>query len=123
LEEGLRAIDKGIPCGEFGPIGLMAVDAANQLVLVDVATSPGDQLLLRGICHFDWIVRNIPVARRMYHGRIIDFSAQPRLFLVAPRFSTMLLCAATRIPHPRVACFRYHVVTAPEGAGVFLERA
>jgi hypothetical protein len=122
LEEGLRSIDKGLPCDDSGPIGLVAVDTSNQLVIIDIDTSPGDQLLLRGICHFDWMVRNVPVARRMYHGRVIDFSAQPRLFLVAPQFSSLFLRAARRIAQPVTHCFRFQFLTVQAGTGIHFER-
>jgi hypothetical protein len=119
LEEGLGAIDANVPMDTGGPIDLVAVDQSNKLAIIDLDILGGDALLLRGICHFDWFVRNVPILRRMYHGRVIDFSAQPRLFLVAPEFSPMLRCAAQRIAGPPVKCFVYRVVAVPNGAGIF----
>lgn len=123
LEEGMRAIDVNIPCDPYGPIDLLAVDSANKLVIIDLDTSANDELLLRGICHFDWLVRNVPIARRMYRGHVIDFSANPRLFLVAPDYSPRLRCVTCWITCPQISCFRYHAVALRNGAGILVERA
>ena len=122
LEEGLRSVDVGIPCDPFGPIDLLAVDSANRMVVVDLDESPGDELLLRGICHVDWVVRNIPLLRRMYRGRVIDFSTVPRVFLVAPNYSPRLHCAPRWITGTQISCFRYHTAALRNGAGILVER-
>lgn len=122
LEEGLKAIDMNVPLDDGSSIDLIAVDQFNKLNLIDIDISGGDELLVRGICHFDWFVRNIPIVRRMYHGRVIDFSAQPRIFLVAHHYSTMLRCAAQRITCIQINCYQYHAVAASNGTGIFLTR-
>jgi hypothetical protein len=123
LEEGMFTIDTGIPCDPFGSIDLLAVDGANQLVIIDIDSNQNNELFLRGIAHFDWFVRNTPIVRRMYHGRVINFSAQPRLFLVASDFSLLFKCAAQRSACPQVCCFGFRTIAMPGGMGVFVERA
>jgi hypothetical protein len=123
LEEGLRAIDAGIPCDPFGLIDLVAVDSQDQLCIVNVDVVQKDDSLLRGIAYFDWIVRNTPIVRRMYQGRVINFSAQPRLLLVAPGFSPLLKCVAQRSTSPKVCCFVYRAVAMPGGVGILFEHA
>jgi hypothetical protein len=123
LEEGLRAIDANIPCDPFGFIDLVAVDNQDQLCIINVDVVQKDDSLLRGIAYFDWIVRNTPIVRRMYQGRVINFSAQPRLFLVAPGFSPLLKCVAQRSTSPEVCCFAYRAVAMPGGIGILFENA
>ena len=123
LEEGLRTIDASIPCDPFGFIDLAAVDSQDQLCIINIDVVRTDELLLRGIAHFDWIVRNTPIVRRMYQGRVINFSAQPRLFLVAPSFSPLLKCAAQRSTSPIVNCFAYRTVAMPGDIGILFEQA
>jgi hypothetical protein len=123
LEEGLRAIDANIPCDPFGFIDLVAVDSQDQLCIIDVDVVQKDESLLHGIAYFDWIVRNTPIVRRMYQGRVINFSAQPRLFLVAPGFSPLLRCVAQRSMSPKVCCFEYRAVAMPGGVGILFEHA
>jgi hypothetical protein len=122
LEEGLRAIDANIPCDPFGFIDLVAVDSQDQLCIINVDVVQKDDSLLRGIAYFDWIVRNTPIVRRMYQGRVINFSAQPKLFLVAPGFSPVLRCVAQRSTSPKVCCFAYRTVAMPGGVGILFER-
>ncbi len=122
LEDGLRAIDTNVPVDSASPVDLVAVDRFDKLCLIDIDLSGNDALLLRGICHFDWFVRNVPIVRRMYHGRVIDFSAHPRIFLVAPGFSDMFRCAAKRIACTQIHCFLYQVAAGSGGTGILLTR-
>ena len=121
IEEGMRAIDANIPCENAGNIELLALDSANQLAIIDVDDSPSDALLLRGIGQFDWIVRNIPNVRRMFPGQTINFSLQPRLFLVAPEFSPLSQCVTRHVTSPQIHCLKYHAIALPGGAGIFFE--
>ena len=123
LEEGMRAIDANIPCDPFGFIDLVAVDSQDQLCIINVDIVQNDESLLRGIAHFDWMVRNTPIVRRMYQGRVINLSAQPRLFIVAPGFSPLLKCVAQRSTSPKVCCFAYRTAAMPGGIGILFEHA
>jgi hypothetical protein len=86
LEEGLKAFDAKIPCHPCGEIDLLAVDRASQLTIIDFEMAFDDGLLLRGIGHFDWVVRNMPNVQRMYREQAVNFSLPPKLFLLAPHF-------------------------------------
>ena len=121
LEDNMRVIDAGISCSPCGEIDLLALDRADQLTIIDVETTRGDELLLSGISHVDWVVRNVPNMRRMYQGWRIDFSRQPRLFLIARRFSPLLKSAVRQITRPDITCFKYHGVEVSDGTGIFFE--
>jgi hypothetical protein len=123
LEEGLRTIDINIPCDPFGCIDLVAVDSLDQLCIINADVVQQDESILRGIACSDWIVRNTSIVRRMYQGRVVNFSAEPRLFLVAPGFSPLLKCVAQRSTRPKVCCFAYRTVAMPGGLGILFERA
>jgi hypothetical protein len=66
-------------------------------------------------------VRNAANVRRMYPGWRIDFSRQPRLFLIASRFSPCLRSAVRQITRPDITCLRYHGVEVSDGTGIFFE--
>jgi hypothetical protein len=123
LEEGMRTIDASVPCDPFGSIDLVAMDRKDQLTLINVDTVQNNESLLRGIAHFEWITRNIAIVRRMYQGRVINFSEQPRLFLVAPGFSPLLKCVAQRSTSPKISCYAYRTAAMPGGVGILFERA
>ena len=122
IEEGLRILDRGIPCAPCGEIDFLAVDRKNQLAVIDVETAPADELLIRGLSHFDWIVGNVANLRRMYRGQPINLSLQPRILLLAPQFSTRVRSAARPIASPEIEWIRYHVVEARGQTGVLFER-
>jgi hypothetical protein len=121
LEEGLRVIDAEIACDACGAIDLLAIDRASQLTIVDFETTPGDEILIRGLGHFDWLVRNQLNLRRMLRGQAINFSLEPRLFLLAPQFSARVRCAARLIARPRMDWVRYHFLETPGRPGIFFE--
>ncbi len=121
LEEGLRAIDTNIPCHPCGEIDLLAVSGGRQITIIDLDTTVNDGLLLRGIGHFDWVVRNLPNVGRMYREQAINFSLQPRLFLLAPQFSPLLRSVARQITCPQIHWVRYHTVNASVGPGILFE--
>ena len=122
LEEGLRGLDAEVPCAPCGEIDLLAVDRANQLTIIDFDTTSSDELLIRGLGQVDWVVANVPTMRRMFRGQAINFSLQPRLFLLAPQFSTRVRRAARRITDLQIDWVRYHFVETPGRAGIFFER-
>ncbi|MGH7630107.1 MAG: hypothetical protein ACREOF_12150 [Gemmatimonadales bacterium] len=122
LEDGLREIDAGLACAPCGEIDLLALDRANQLTIIDFDTTSSDELLIRGLGHVDWVVRNVPNVRRMYRGQAINFSLQPRLVLLAPQFSPTVRCAARPITQLQIDWVRYHFVETPGRAGIFFER-
>jgi hypothetical protein len=121
IEAGMTAIDAGIPCPPYDEIDLLAVDRLCQLTIIDFETTSSDDLLMRGLCHFDWVVRNIPNLRRMFRGQAINFTLQPRVVLLAPEFSARARGVARQITRPNIYWVRYHFVEAPGHPGLFFE--
>ncbi len=122
LEARLRAIDYGVPGGPDGPIDVLALDEAGRLVVVDVDLSATGSLLIRGLDHAEWIGRNLEVVRRMYRDQAVDFSARPRLVLVAHDFSRALRNAIRQIAVPEVTCVRCHGLDVSGWTGLYFER-
>jgi hypothetical protein len=121
LEDSMRVIDACIPCDPCGEIDLLAVDRVHRLTIIDLETTLGEWLLLRGISHVDWVARNLPNLRRMYPELRIEFSRPPRLLLIAPRFSPFLRSAVRQITQPEITCVRYHGLELSGGPGIFFE--
>jgi hypothetical protein len=119
LEDGLRVLDVSVPCHPYGEIDLLAVDHTNQLTVIDFETDLSDGLLLRGIAHIDWIVHNVPNVRRMYPGHAINVPARPRLFLLAPKFSSLMLSVARHLSQLQIEWIRYHVLEMGDATGMF----
>ena len=121
LESGLRAIDRAVPCGPSRTIDLLAVDGLSQLVVIAIEAAPNDGMLLRAISEYDWIVGQALILRKLYQGQVVNFSAPPRILLVAPGFSQQLTCAAHRIQSPRIGCYRYRAIAVPSGTAVLFD--
>jgi len=122
FDDDLVEIGAGFACSPFGEIDLLALDRDRRLTVVEVQNALDDTLVARGLSHIDWVVRNIPTVRRLYPAWPIDASRQPRLALVAPRFSLALRSGIRQITVPAIACFRYCEVDLPGEAGILVER-
>jgi hypothetical protein len=122
LEDGLRHLDSSVPCHPCGEIDILALDRANGLTIVDYEIAAADTLMLRGIAHVDWLVRNVHTIRRMYAGQVINFAAPPRVLLIAPTFSPLVRSAARQVNRPQITWVRYHVVDMGGNPSIFFER-
>ena len=122
LTEDLVAIGEGIVCSPYGEIDVLAVDHTNRLTVIDVQIMLDDTLVARGLSHVDWATRNLPTVKRLYPNWVIDESRQPRLVLVAPRFSLALRSGIRQITAPAISCFRYCEVELSGQAGILVER-
>ncbi len=121
LEEGMRAIDVNVPCETSESIEVLALDARNQLAIIDFDDHSNDALLLRGIDHVNWITRNMHIVRRMYQGQAINFALQPRIVLVAPDFSPLFRSVVARTTSLPINCVKYHAIAIAGGIGIFFE--
>ena len=121
LEDGLRTLDTRIPCHPCGEIDVLAVDRTSKLTIIDFDTTPNDGLLLRGLGHFDWVVRNMPNVQRMYPAQPVAPSLPPRLVLLAPQFSAVLRRVMRQLTHLQIQWVRYHTVDTPGGVGILFE--
>lgn len=122
IESGLTFIDERVPCTPCDAVDLVAIDRDGRFTIVDFETESDDRLLLRGIGHFDWVVQNTLIIRRMYNGQAIEFAAQPRVLLLAPDFSLRFKGIARQLERPRLECVRYHLVDVLGNLGLFVER-
>jgi hypothetical protein len=123
LEDGLTSVDADVPCPTCGEIDVLALDGGHQPLVIDIEIgTAGDALLVRGLCHLDWVRQNATGLRRTYPDLNMRGLARPRLFLVARHFPAHLKHAVRQITEPAVACFTYRGVELSGGVGVFFER-
>ena len=122
LWEPLRTIATQVSCSRAGQIDLLAADRSSRLVIVDIDPVEGDNLLLRGIIHYGWVLQNLPPLRRTCEEAGVDFSQPPRAILVAPRFPPFFEESIRHIKGPDVLCVRYHSLDVGIGTGIFFER-
>ena len=121
LEKGLRTIDARIPCEPCGEMDVLAVDRTSRLTIIDFDTTVNDGLLLRGLGHFDWALRNTQTIQRMCPAETFDSALPPKLVLLAPQFSVVLRRVMRQFTFPQIQWVRYHTVDTPGGVGILFE--
>jgi hypothetical protein len=122
LGDDVLAIGPGIACSPYAAIDLLAVDRAHHVMVVEVSTALDDGIVVRGLSHVDWVVRNLDTVQRLYPGWPVDPSRPPRLSVVAPRFSLTARTAIRQLTGLSISCFRYCEVDLSGETGIFIER-
>lgn len=122
LEQGLHVVDAFVSCHPHSDIDLLATNRANQLTVIDLETGLDDALVLRGLAHCDWLHHNLAGIRRMYPGQALDMISPPRLFVIAPQFSGLVLSAARRLTALQIHWIRYHAFDTGSDTGIFFEK-
>lgn len=90
IEAGLRFIDHQRKAGR-GPYDVLLVDSGKSLVVAELKIVEDDDMLNQGIDYYDYIVSNLEGLSRAYSKYNIDPIQDPRLFLIAPTFSSSLV--------------------------------
>ena len=57
----------------------------------------------------------------MYPGHAINVPARPRLLLLAPKFSSLMLSVARHLSQLQIEWIRYHVLEMGDATGMFFE--
>lgn len=90
IEAGLRFIDHQRKVGR-GPYDVLLVDSGKALVVAELKIDEDDDMLFQGIDYYDYIASNIEGLSRAYSKYDIDPLQEPRLLLIAPTFSSLLI--------------------------------
>lgn len=67
------------------------VDSGNALVVAELKVVEDDDMLMQGVDYYDYIAKNLESLSRVYKDFNIDPMQEPRLFLIAPSFSIVLI--------------------------------
>ena len=88
IEEGMKILGHQVRT-DSGPLDMLGSDSDNVLTVIELKTSIDDTQLDQGLRYYDWALSNIEGLSRNYPEKI-DVYQQPRLVLIAPRFSDNL---------------------------------
>ena len=90
IEEEVRFVDHQVST-DRGRLDLLLIDSGNALVVAELKVVEEDGMLVQGLDYYDYVTRNLEAYARAYGECEIDPQQAPRLFLIAPSFSTTLL--------------------------------
>jgi hypothetical protein len=125
LEAGLIYIDHQRRARE-GRLDLLLVDSGRALVVAELKTIEDDGMLWQALDYYDYVQDNLEGLARNYPNANIDPQQSPRLFLIAPSFSVLLLNRVKWLSiSPLVSLFSYRCIAFDELEGgpisVYLE--
>ncbi len=90
IEEGLEYVDHQVPT-DRGPLDVLIVDSGGALVIVELKVVEDDTILVQGIDYYDYVFKNKEGFARTYKDLGIKPEEEPRLFLISPSFSQILI--------------------------------
>jgi hypothetical protein len=115
VESGLKMIDKNVKIADYGSIDVVGVDSSKALVLVQVGLDDSPQILLDALGCFDWVLRNGDIVRRLYGSSDVSCSQRPRVFVMIPHLSGLLLRMAAYFSPLELDLFEYSYVPSLDG--------
>ena len=121
IEQGLKFADAQRRVGR-GPLDLLFLDSGKALVVVELKIVKSDEMLLQAMDYFDYIYSNRERLALAYEakGIEIDASQEPRIILVAPDFSRLLVnrCKWLKV---KVDLYRFRCLIVKRGEDVLGE--
>jgi hypothetical protein len=99
---------------------LLAVDESRRLMLIDVAVSQDDTLLVRALAHHAAVVQDFAEVAVLFDEPRPDASRVPGIILVVPEVAPLLQQAAAAAALP-VEFFRYRLYSTHLSRGFALE--
>jgi hypothetical protein len=70
---------------------VLLVDSGGALVVVELKVVVDDEMLMQALDYYDYVTRNVDGFARAYADKGINPRQEPRLLLIAPDFSPLLL--------------------------------
>ena len=119
IEEGMRFVDHQVAT-DRGRLDVLLVNSGNVLVVAELKVVQDDGMLMQGLDYYDYVFTNLAGLAGSYDSSApkIDPSQQPRLLLIAQRFSDTLLRRLkwldVRIP---ISLFTFRCVELDERKG------
>ncbi len=115
VESGLKIVDKDVRIADYGSIDVIGVDNSKRLVLIEIGLDDNPQILLDALGHFDWVVRNEEIIRRLYGSSGVDYFGKPRVFAMIPHLSDLFLRISSYFSQLELDLFEYSYVPSLNG--------
>ncbi len=111
IEVGLRLVANQRKTGR-GPLDILFVDAGNALVVTELKIAKDDDMLLQALDYYDYVYSNLAGLALAFEvkGFKIDQYQDPRILLVAPDFSLLLINRCKWLD-VRIDLYRYRCLT------------
>ena len=115
IEAELKVLDKDVNIADYGSIDMVGVDSSRRLVLIEIGLDESPQILLDALGRFDWIVRNEDIVRRLYASSDVDWSKEPRVFVMVPHLSDSFVRITSHVTQLDLGLFEYNYVPSLDG--------
>ncbi|MDP8211740.1 MAG: endonuclease NucS [Candidatus Zapsychrus exili] len=115
IEEGLKFVDRQKKTPR-GPLDLLLVDSKMALIVAELKIVEDDNMLMQALDYYDYIANNIDTLARIYKQSNIDPTQTPRLMLIAPSFSHLLINRCKWITEDiQISLYAFQYITFNQG--------
>jgi len=108
LEPGLTFLANQVQTN-FGRLDVLMADSGRALVVAELKVVQDDNMVAQGLDYYDYIVENRHALASFSHIGKFDVNQTPRLVLVAPAFSQLLLNRCRWLDLP-ISLIRYQAI-------------
>ena len=108
LEEGLCLLKYEFSTGK-GTLDFLCVDSGGRLLIIEVKLSEDENILFQVLRYFSVIEKDKYLITTLFSSKKIDPEQQPRIILIAERFSDDIRRLSTLVK-PEVELFEYNVL-------------
>ena len=114
IEENLRYIEHQRNTA-YGRLDVLFVDGNNTLVVAELKVIEDPNMLIQALDYFDFVYEKLEGFANLYAAYKIDTSKYPRLMLIAPSFSPLLINRCRWItPDIRISLVQYQYIQFKE---------
>jgi hypothetical protein len=115
IEEGMQFVDHQKSTSQ-GRLDVLLVDSGRAMVVAELKVAEDDGILIQAVDYYDYIHARLEAYARLYSQFKIDPTQTPRLLLVAPSFSTLLLNRLKWVNIP-ISAFRFKCIELEDSPG------
>jgi hypothetical protein len=115
IEDGMQFVDHQRSTTQ-GRLDVLLVDSGHALVVAELKVIEDDGMLAQGLDYYDYVHARLEAYARLYGQFKIDPTQAPRLLLIAPSFSTLMLSRLKWIKIP-LSVFRFKCIELEDSPG------
>jgi len=121
IEKDLTVICNNVPVNGKTTLDILCHDSNGQLVIMQLNVDEDDNVLMQGMQSLDYVDRFKSFLKATYNKHKIDDKAEPRLILIAPRFSEPLQHAVKHMHGIHIDMYEWEYLKLGDHKGLRLQ--
>jgi hypothetical protein len=122
IEKDMSIVCADVPINDRATLDILSHDENGQLAIIQISTGEDDTMLLQGLQSMDYIDKFKSFLKATYNKHKIDDREKPRLILIAPSFSNVVLNAVESMKGTRIDLYEWEYLKLGDQKLLHFER-